>query len=257
MRCPVRISTINNKLVKALSIFFWLLVWHIAAIVVSQRILIVSPVEVVVRLCVLITRSEVWQAALFSTLRIAGGFLAALVAACILSAASYSFKWVRILLEPLVQAFKVIPVASIVIVVLIWVSSRNLSVIISFMMVFPVLYTNLLSAAEATDRNLLEMARTFRLSSFRRLRLVYLPQVYPYFISSSSLSLGLAWKSGVAAEVIGIPSGSLGELLYDAKVFFATQDVFAYTLLIVLLSVFFEQVMKRLIVMSGRLLEVV
>lgn len=257
MLYPRRTSTINCKLAKALSILFWLLVWHIAAVVVSQRILIVSPVEVVVRLIELLGQGKLWAAGAFSTLRIAGGFLLALASATILAALASGHSWVRTIVEPVVQAFKVIPVASIVIVVLIWVSSRNLSVIISFMMVFPVLYTNILSAIDSTDRNMLEMASAFRLTRWRRLRLVYLPQVYPYFLSSSTLALGLAWKSGIAAEVIGIPDGSLGERLYDSKVFFATADVFAYTLLIVILSVLFEQLMKLLIRSVGRRLEVV
>ena len=255
--CRVRISSISSKVVKAAAILFWLLVWHIAAVVIGERILLVSPVTVVARLLELLRDAEVWHAAAFSTLRICCGFLLSLVLAVILAAAASCIRWVRIALEPLVQAFKVVPVASIVIVVLIWVSSRNLSVIISFMMVFPVLYTNLLSAIDSTDRDMLEMSRVFRLSRYRKFRLVYLPQVYPYFLSSSSLSLGLAWKSGVAAEVIGIPSGSMGDLLYEAKVFFATADVFAYTLLIVMLSVGFEFVMKSLIRAVGRRLEAV
>lgn len=250
-------STTEKRLIRLLSVLFWLAVWHIAAVIVSQRILIVSPVDVVIRLFELLHQPAVWKAGVFSTLRIAGGFLLALASAVVLAMLASRLKWVKILLEPLVQAFKTIPVASIVIVVLIWVSSRNLSVIISFMMVFPVLYSNLLSSIEDTDRKMLEMAEAYRLSFCSRLRLVYLPQVCPYFLSSASLALGLAWKSGVAAEVIGIPDGSLGELLYDAKVFFATADVFAYTLLIVILSVCFEQIMKAAIRYAARRLEAI
>ena len=255
--CRVRISTISSKTLKAAAILFWLAIWHIAAAAIGQRILLVSPIAVFVRFFELLGEAEVWHAAVFSTLRIGCGFLLSLFLAVILSSLASCRKWVRIALEPLVQAFKVVPVASIVIVVLIWVPSRNLSVIISFMMVFPVLYTNLLSAIDSTDRGMLEMSRVFRLSRYRKFRLVYLPQVYPYFLSSSSLALGLAWKSGVAAEVIGIPSGSMGDLLYEAKIFFATADVFAYTLLIVLLSVGFECIMNLLIRMTGRHLEAV
>ncbi len=255
--CRVRISTISSKTLKATAILFWLAIWHIAAAAIGQRILLVSPIAVFVRFFELLGEAEVWHAAVFSTLRIGCGFLLSLFLAVILSSLASCRKWVRIALEPLVQAFKVVPVASIVIVVLIWVPSRNLSVIISFMMVFPVLYTNLLSAIDSTDRGMLEMSRVFRLSRYRKFRLVYLPQVYPYFLSSSSLALGLAWKSGVAAEVIGIPSGSMGDLLYEAKIFFATADVFAYTLLIVLLSVGFEFIMNLLIRMTGRHLEAV
>ena len=250
-------STTEKRLIRLLSVLFWLAVWHIAAVIVSQRILIVSPVDVVIRLLELLHQPAVWKAGVFSTLRIAGGFLLALASAVVLAMLSSRLKCVKILLEPLVQAFKTIPVASIVIVVLIWVSSRNLSVIISFMMVFPVLYSNLLSSIEDTDWKMLEMAEAYRLSFCSRLRLVYLPQVCPYFLSSASLALGLAWKSGVAAEVIGIPDGSLGELLYDAKVFFATADVFAYTLLIVILSVCFEQITKAAIRYAARRLEAI
>ena len=256
-RCPVRTSTIKTRLTKALCVFFWLAVWQTAAVVVGQRILIVGPVEVVIRLFELLGEPELWSSSVFSTVRIAGGFLLALASALVLSTLASVNRWVRALVEPLVQTFKVVPVASIVIVVLIWVNSRNLSVIISFMMVFPVLYTNLLSAIESTDRQMIEMGRTYRLGVYEKLRLIYLPHVYPAFLSSSSLSLGLAWKSGVAAEVIGIPDGSLGERLYDAKVFFATADVFAYTLLIVILSVGFEVLMKALIRYLGRRLEAV
>lgn len=256
-RCQVRTSTIKTRLTKTLCVFFWLAVWQTAAVVVGQRILIVGPVEVVIRLFELLEEPELWSSSVFSTVRIAGGFLLALASAIVLSMLASVYRWVRSLVEPVVQAFKAIPVASIVIVVLIWVDSRNLSVIISFMMVFPVLYTNLLSAIESTDSRMVEMGVSYRLGAYEKLRLIYLPQVYPYFLSSSSLALGLAWKSGVAAEVIGIPDGSLGERLYDAKVFFATADVFAYTLLIVILSVGFEVLMKSLIRYLGRRLEAV
>lgn len=223
----------------------------------GERILLVSPIEVVLRLVELLGDPEVWASALFSTGRIALGFLLALLLAVATAALSAKWRMVRILLEPLVQAFKAVPVASITIVVLIWVSSRNLSVIISFMMVYPVLYSNILAAVDSVDPGMREVAKVFRLGPMRTCRLVYIPHVYPIFISSSSLALGLAWKSGVAAEVIGIPDGSLGERLYEAKVFFATADVFAYTLLIVLLSVGFEQLMKAAIRKCGEALEAV
>lgn len=255
--CPARTSTINSRLVKILAVCFWLLIWHIAAEVIGERILLVSPITVVIRLFELIVQKRVWTAAVFSTVRIALGFFLAVAFSLILAPLAVWKKWIRSLIEPVAQAFKVIPVASITIVVLIWVSSRNLSVIISFMMVFPVLYTNLLSSISSTDPAMLEVAKSYRLSVYRKLRLVYLPQVYPTFLSSSSLCLGLAWKSGVAAEVIGIPSHSLGEMLYEAKLYFATADLFAYTLLIVLLSVGFEQLMRLAIRKAGRALEAV
>ena len=131
--------------------------------------------------------------------------------------------------------------ASFIILVLIWVPSRNLSVVISFLMVFPVMYTNLLKGIESTDRNLLEMAQVFRISLPRRIRYIYVSQVLPFFRAGCSVALGLCWKAGIAAEVIGIPEQSIGEMLYNAKIYLNTPDLFAWTVVIVMISLLFEK----------------
>ena len=98
-----------------------------------------------------------------------------------------------------------------------------------------------------TDRRLLEMARVFRVPFGRRLRGIYLPQVMPYFRTAVSLGLGLCWKAGAAAEIIGLPAGSMGERLYTAKVYFQTADLFAWTVTIVAVSVAFERLFLALV----------
>ncbi|MCF0261997.1 MAG: ABC transporter permease subunit, partial [Sphaerochaetaceae bacterium] len=136
------------------------------------------------------------------------------------------------------------PVPSIVVVVLIYVSSKNLSIIISFMMVFPVLYNNILQGLDSTPKELKEMAQIFNLSTKAKVKAIYIPHLGPYFISACTTAMGFAWKSGIAAEVIGIPRGSIGERLYDAKIYFATADIFAWTVTIIILSSLFEKAFK-------------
>jgi NitT/TauT family transport system permease protein len=114
-------------------------------------------------------------------------------------------------------------------------------------MVFPPVYLNVLEGIRQTDRDLIEMARVFRVPLRRRIRGIYLPQILPYFRAAVSLALGLCWKAGIAAEVIGLPSGSLGEHLYNAKVYYMTPDLFAWTAVIVLVSVVFERLFLRAI----------
>ena len=138
-------------------------------------------------------------------------------------------------------AIKAVPVASFIILVLIWVPSRNLSVVISFLMVLPIVYTNVLNGIRSMDGQLLEMARVFRVPLSRRIRYIYLSQLLPFLRTAFSLSLGLCWKAGIAAEVIGIPDGSIGERLYESKVYLQTADLFAWTLVIVALSIGFEK----------------
>ena len=168
---------------------------------------------------------------------------------------SARFRAVGELLAPLVAAVKAVPVVSFIILALILFSSRNLAVLISFLIVLPVLYTNLLSGIRAADPQLLEMARVFRIPTLRSIRYVYLPQVLPFFRSACGSALGLCWKSGIAAEVIGMPDGSIGEQLQQAKIYLNTPDLFAWTLVIVLVSLVFEKVFLILLKWGERTLE--
>lgn len=206
-----------------------------------QEILLVSPVVVFRRLTELVRETEFWQSIGFSLVRILGGFLIAMAAGILAAGLSARFRRIRELLAPAVLTIKAVPVASFVILVLIWVPSRNLSIVISFLMVFPILYTNVLDGILSTDSKLLEMVQVFDVPKAVQIRYVYVSQVLPFFRSGCSVALGLCWKAGVAAEVIGIPDGSIGENLYNAKVYLNTPDLFAWTVVIVLISLVFEK----------------
>lgn len=234
---------------------FWLLLWQVGAMAINQRIILVSPLRVLARLIELAPTLEFWSAIGYSLVRITAGFLLGVVAGTLLAALSARFRRVEELLAPALLAIKSIPVASFVILALILFSSRNLSVLISFLIVLPVLYTNILSGIRAADPQLLEMARVFRIPTLRSIRYVYLPQVLPYFQSACGSALGLCWKSGIAAEVIGMPDGSIGEQLQQAKIYLNTPDLFAWTLVIVLVSLVFEKVFLILLKWGERTLE--
>ena len=224
---------------------FWLVVWQAAAVAVGSRIILVGPAEVVARLVELAGTQEFWGAVGVSLARIAAGFALAVVSGVALAVAAGRWRAVRTLLAPLVGAVKAAPVASFVILVLIWVPSRRLSVIISFLMAMPIVYTNVLEGIDQTDPALLEMADVFGVRGWRRAATVYASEVAPYLRAGVSLAVGLSWKSGIAAEVIGLPDPSIGINLYEAKVYLDTPDLFAWTLAIVLLSVAIESALRR------------
>ena len=195
------------------------------------------------RLLELIWQRAFWQSVLFSVGHIVLGFLISALLGIALAALAYRFSAVRQLLSPLTAAVKAVPVASFVILVLLWVSSRQLSIIISILIGFPVIYTNVLTGLDSTDVRLIEMARVFRIPFVTQLRAIYLYSVLPFLRSSLGIAMGLCWKSGVAAEVIGIPDGSIGEKLYEAKVYLETADLFCWTIVIVLLSIGCEKLL--------------
>ena len=136
---------------------------------------------------------------------------------------------------------KTVPVASFIVIALIWLSSSMLSVFIAFLMVLPIIYNNILNGIKSTDRKMTEMADVFALSQGKRFLYISLPAVKPFLCSACQTAIGFAFKSGIAAEIIGIPNGSLGERLYSAKVHLETANLFAWTVLIVLLCVLFEK----------------
>ncbi len=228
---------------KLLAAAFWLLLWQILAMTVGQRLLLASPLETLVRLGKLILTAEFWRSILFTLGHILAGFFAAALAGALLGALCSRFGGLQTLLAPLLSAVRSVPVASFVIVALIWVPSRRLSVLISFLIALPILYSAVLDGLTHIDPKLIEMANTFRMPALNRILAIDLPAVLPGLKSAARIAIGLAWKSGVAAEVIGIPSGSVGERLYKAKVYLATPDLFAWTLTIVLASVLCEKIL--------------
>ena len=185
--------------IRILAVLFWIAIWQFASMYLKQEILLASPVSVVQKLFELIFSRNFWYSVGFSFVRIVTGFLLAVFLGIFLAILAYWSKTVEILIAPVIAVVKSTPVASFIILCLIWIPSRNLSVFISFLMVLP------------------------------------------YFLSACRLSLGMCWKAGVAAEVIGVPSGSIGEKLYNAKIYLNTPDLFAWTIVIIVISFVFEK----------------
>lgn len=229
-----------NKIKKiaatAAAILFWLMIWQIAAMKLNSNIILVSPLETVKRLAELVPLGDFWKSILFSAGRVLIGFALGLAAGTVLALVSAKVRLIRTLFSPLISAMKSIPVASFTILALIWIGSKNLSVLVSFLICVPIVCANMLEGMDRLDPKLSEMADVLRIPPWRRFVGVYLSQLLPFFRSASRLAIGLCWKSGIAAEVIGIPNGSIGEKLYKSKVYLETADLFAWTITVILLS---------------------
>lgn len=255
MMTSITSPKMKNRAYRLLAILFWLVVWQFAAIAVGHEFLLASPLHVLNSLARLLLKGQTYQAALTSTLRILLGFLASLVAALLLAAGAHKSVLVKELAAPLVSAARSVPVASFVILAIILVSTRWLSTLIAFVIGFPVIYLNLLEGIKNRDPKLGQMATVFRVPFFRRLFYINLPQMMPYLRAGAVTALGLCFKSGIAAEVIGIPNGTIGEALYRVKVNYYTADLFAWTIIIVALSLLMSALVKRLLDMGFRRLE--
>ena len=239
---PAKQKKVKTKKQKAIAatcaVAFWLLVWHVVSLCVGSELVLVSPVKVVQTLFTVIFDPDFLKTVWYSAARILGGFFTALTLGTVLGWVASRFWVVETLLRPITAVIKATPVASFIILVLLWFSGKNLSVIISM---------NVLEGIRSADEKLLEMAQVFRLSVGKKLLYIYLPAVAPFFVSACSVSLGLCWKSGIAAEVIGTPDGSIGAVFYQAKIFLQTSELLAWTVVVVAVSVAFEKLFMLLL----------
>lgn len=241
----------NSAVRKSLIIVLWLALWQVASILIDNKILLAGPYEALLALFELGKTGNFWLSILYTIFKITGGFLIGLLLGILLACESYRSRLFREFITPPVSVIKSIPVASFVILVIIWAGASSLSVIISALVVFPMIYLNVLAGLDSTDRKLIETGDLFRFSFLDKAHYIFLPSVAPHLTSAVSISCGMAFKSGIAAEVIGRPFQSLGAGIYLSKISLATGDLFAWTFCAVILSYLFEKAMSFII---GRLI---
>ena len=237
------LNNIVKKIVLTITaICFWLFVWHFLSLKINSSIFLPSPEATYKALIRIGKRAGFWQTIFNTFSKIAKGFLLALIAGTFSAIISSFVKIIDVLVSPFMRLLKTIPIASFIILALLWVKSDKLSVLISFVMVTPVVYINILQSFDNVDNNLLEMADIFNVGLFRRLRFIYVPALVSGFMSACKIGLGFCFKAGIAAEIIGLPFQSIGSELYKSKLYLMTDELFAWTVVIVLMSVFFEGV---------------
>ena len=230
----------------------WLLLWQLASMAVGLPLLLPSPLAVLLRLGQLCTGADFWLTVASSLLRILLGFLLGVLFGTALAGLCWRFRLIDALARPLLGVLKSTPVASFIILALVWVKTTRLATVISFIMVLPLIYANVREGIDSADRQLLEMAQVFRLSRRKTFRYCYLPAILPFFLSAISSALGFAWKSGIAAEVLGRPARAIGSQIYDSKIYLETPDLFAWTLVVILLSVLLERLAVRFVRWAGK-----
>lgn len=222
-------------------ILFWLFLWQAVSWIIHRPIFLVGPWETLLALARLAGQLAFWQAVCSSVARIGNGFMLAFLLGILCGSAAYLWPLFEEILSPVITLIKTIPVASFVILALIWTGAEHLASIISFLVVFPMIYLNTCAGLEAADPLLLEMAQVFHIRRIPKIWHIYRPALTPFLLNACRIALGMCWKSGVAAEVIGTPAHSIGEKLYMAKIFFSTDELFAWTAAVILLSFLFEK----------------
>ena len=233
------------------ALIFWTVVWHLAALSMDNPLLLPGPVQVLRCLGNLMLTASFWQTVAVSIGRILLGILLAILLGSLLAVVTTSCRLLEVLIAPAMTAMQATPVASFTILVLIWMDRDYVPVLICGMMVLPVVYNSVSTGIRVTDPQLLEMAKVYRLSKFQTLRRIWIPSVMPFFRTACLNSIGLGWKAGIAAEVLTVPKHSIGRMIADSKLYLMTEELFASTLVVIVLSLLLQNLMLRLLNRRG------
>lgn len=246
----MRISTIReNKVVsklvrKTLIIIFWLFIWELSSLFINNEILLPTPKKVFETLITLGIKKYFWLSVFKSIIRVIIGIFISIALGISLGIIAGINIFIEELLEPLVVTIKATPVMSIIIIALVWFKSSNVAIFTSILMCFPIIYTNVLAGIRSVDKNLIEMANLYKVKNKYILTNIYIQSIKPYIVSGILMCLGIGWKVSVASEVLSTPKYSIGLNLLNAKATLATEELFSWTIVVVLLSLIFENIFK-------------
>ncbi len=224
-----------------LAVMFWLGIYTVASVLLDRPLLLPPLTAVGTCLMQLLCSAAFWHTAALTAGRVMLGILGGCVFGILLGAAAAKSELCRALLRPLIQLMKAAPVASFVLLLLLWLPRGAVPVLTAMLVVLPVVWTDVLDGLLHMDRQLLEVGKVFALSPGRVLRRILLPALLPRFAAACTPAFGMAWKAGVAAEVLAVPLWSIGRRLYEAKLYLETTELFAWTAALLLLSAFMEK----------------
>lgn len=218
---------------------------------VGQELLLPAPAAVWRSLLALGGTAEFWLSAAYTLGRVLLGLLGGVVLGSLLAAVTHFCRLADWLISPAVRVIRATPVVSFILLVYLWVTRTYIPGVIAALMVLPVIWGNLTAGLAAVDDRLLEMARAYRFGRGKTLRLIYLPSIRSHAASGLLTAFGLAWKSGVAAEVLCPPKYAIGTRIQQAKTALETPELFAWTLVLIALSLLLERLLRAALNRKG------
>lgn len=234
-------KTNKKALFAFLSVVFWIAVWHFAALRVGKSILLPTPAETLRVFAELVRTRDFWLTSLTSLKSIFSGALAGIVIGAFVAALSYFSSFFKFLFAPILSLVKATPVASFIILALVWIGKNYIPFVISLMMVVPIVSANLYEGLYSINKQLYEVTRLYKFGFLKSWKMLYRHAIMPYFVSAVKSGLALAWKAGIAAEVLCTPDNSIGLMLHESKIYLEFPTLFAWTLTVIVLSFAFER----------------
>ena len=220
---------------------FWIAIWGICAWMINIPILFPSPLEVLKRFFELLITKEFFITTAHSLYRVFSGIIIGILVGSILAVLCSTSKFIYDLFYPIITVIKSTPIASFVLLIWLFMGDQITPVIITVIMILPIVWANIYQGINNIDKNLIEVCKTYKIPHIKRISSFYIPSIMPFFISSLLSGIGLAWKAGVAAEVLCSTKNSMGEEIWNAKYDLERAvDLYAWTVAVIVISLIFE-----------------
>ncbi len=237
---------IKKILITTASVIAWIIIWEIAARLVGSKAFFAGFIDTIKALFTLVTTADFWLTVLKSMLRILLGYILGIALGSVLAFLCIALPFLRPFVTLGMSIIKATPVASVIMIIWIFVGSASVPSVIGVLMVSPIIWQNLLNGYYSVDKELDEVSLAYSFSRGKRFRLLVFPTIVSYFVPAALTSVGLAWKSGIAAEIIAVAKNSIGYNIKNSKDYFESEYMLAWTLVVILISLAFEYGIKLL-----------
>ena len=237
-------TTKRDSLLTLISIISLIIIWKLISLIINSAIILPSPESTAVSLCNLVRTREFFLIILSSLQRGIIGFILAFILGTAVGFFAGFNKIFYKLLEPFLVIIRSTPVMSIILIALIWFRANNVPIFASFLMSFPIICTNVIEGIRNIDIRLIQMAKIYKIKKWRIIGEIYFPSLVPFLIAAVSTAFGIGWKVVIAAEVLSQPKYAIGTSLQLSKIYLNIDEVFAWTIIAILLGYIFEKLIR-------------
>lgn len=237
----------QSKLIPTLlSILFLGVVWQLIALQIGYPAIFPSLVDLLKETGRLLISQDFFIEIIFTILRGITGIIFAFILAFLLAtAAAFSSFW-KAFLQPLIVVSRSIPVISLVLIALLWFSPTQLPVFIALVTMFPILYQNILTGLEQTDKRYLEMSTVFGKSKSNQYFNIYLPSAKTVIYDGIKTAMGFGWRAIIIGEVLAQPIHGIGTSMKQAQAYINVSELIAWTVIAVGISYIFEFIIRQI-----------
>ena len=235
-----RTLTLFNILTPLLTILILFVIWLFASLKVNETIILPTPAETFEAFFALFKDEKFLFSLLSTFLRSLLSFSISFILAVLFAVLSYKSRILGKISDTIVPLIRALPTVAVVLLLVLWTTATNASMIVTLLVIFPTLYTNARAGLQFIDKDIVEMCSIYKIKKSTRLFKVYIPAVLPSLTESAGAGLSLNVKLMVAAEVLAqVPIG-LGMMMNLSKIYYETPTLFALVFVSVIIGLIFE-----------------